>query len=130
MTATTGLLGKNLLKWKANSLAGNDETYWMRIPPKCTTMCIGVGWTATGAPIGELSIEVSNHGDDSMAGSVYPVTITTNPAGSAGSVMLDGITTSAEYIKMRYTRSSAGTGAVFTDETQVAGTFPTIIFKG
>jgi hypothetical protein len=43
---------------------------------------------------------------------------------------LDGIITSAEYIKMRYTRSSAGTGAVFTDETQVAGTNPTIIFKG
>ena len=117
------------LEWIANSLAANDVTKWVRLPPQTKKLTIGIGWPATGTPVGTLAIEISNHGKPGVAGAPYPTTITTNPAGTANTLVLDNIETSCTYIRMTYTAGSGGTGASFTDDSGVSGTLPTIETK-
>jgi hypothetical protein len=118
------------LKWVTGLLTGNDATAWQQLPPQSKRITIGIGWTAASdAPTGALSIEVSNHGKSGVAGSVYPMTITTGPAGSAGSTVLDKIETSAAYVRLVYTRTSGGTGCVWTDDSGTAGTDTILVVK-
>jgi hypothetical protein len=115
------------LKWVANVLTGNDVTEWEQLPSGAKKMSIGIGWTAASdAPAGTFGIEISDHGNPSVAGVAYPIAITANPAGSAGSALLDNIETAASYIRMTYTRSSGGTGCVWTDDSGSSGTLPVL----
>ena len=121
---------KKPLDWKANSLAANDVTKWVPVPPQCKRICIAMGWPATGSPVGTLAIEVSNHGIEGTAGAAYSPAPSVNPSGAvAANIVLDNIVTAAAYIRMTYTNSSGGTACIFTNETGVAGTTPTIEFK-
>jgi hypothetical protein len=117
------------LEWIGNTLGASDVTKWVRLPPQTKKLTIGIGWPNTDTPIGTLAIEISNHGKPNVSGAPYPTVITINPAGTANTVILDKIETSATYIRMTYTRSSGGAGAVFTDDTGVAGTLPNIETK-
>jgi hypothetical protein len=121
---------KKPLEWKLNSLAASDTTKWVPVPKQCKRICIAMGWPATGSPIGTLAIEVSNHGTEGTSGAAYSPAPSTNPSGAvAANIILDNIVTSACYIRMTYTASSGGTACVFTNDSGVAGTSPTIEFK-
>jgi hypothetical protein len=117
---------KQPLEWIGADLSASTRTKWIKRPPGAKKACIGIGWPATGTPVGTLSIEVSDHGKPGVAGAAYPVAITTNPSGTANTLILDLIETAADAIAMVYTRTSGGTGAVFTDSSGVAGTLPQI----
>jgi hypothetical protein len=71
-------------------------------------------WTATGAPIGTLSFEVSDDGVnfEALPASMFPGMA--QPAGVAGTSLVDVIETDAAYIRARYTRTGGGAGAVLT----------------
>jgi hypothetical protein len=116
------------LEWVGNSLAATDYTEWVQIPRGTKKMSIGIGWPSTGTPVGVLAVVVCNHGRNGVAGASYPITISTQPAGTAATLFLDNIDTAAGYIGMTYTATTGGTGAVFTDETGVAGTVPKLVF--
>jgi hypothetical protein len=117
------------LEWIDNSLAANDVTKWVQIPPQTKRICIAMGWPATGTPIGTLEIQVSNHGKVGVAGAAYSPAPSTNPTGGADNIILDNIVTACRYIRMTYTAGSGGTGCIFTSDSGVAGTTPTIDFK-
>jgi hypothetical protein len=118
------------LEWVGNSLAADDVTKWVRLPDACKKIAIGIGWPATGTPVGTLSIQVSNHGKAGVAGAAYPITIATQPTGAtAKTVVLDNIETGAKFVRMVYTRGSGGTGCIFVDDSGVAGTTPSIDVK-
>lgn len=118
------------LEWVAGVLTGNDVTKWVKLPPMAKRCTIGIGWTAASdAPTGTIAIQISNHGKTGVAGVAYPTAIATQPAGSAGSTLLDNIETACEYIRLTYTRSSGGTGCVWTDDTGTSGTTPVLIIK-
>ena len=65
-------------------------------------------WTATGSPVGDFTIEVSN--DDSVWETVTDSTIAAG--GGAGSHLWDIDNIRAKYVRLKYTSSSGGTGAL------------------
>lgn len=106
---------------------------WMQIPPQTKRIAIGVGTTTTGTPAGQHSIEVSNHGQAGVAGTAILNAQGTAPTITAtnGAVkqLIDNLVTAAQFIRTVYTRTSGGTGSVFTDDSGVAGSVPIITFK-
>src|SRR5512147_1753705 len=113
------------LEWHNADLSASDYTKWIKVPPQAKYASLGIGWTATGAPEGALTIEASNHGREGTAGATI-LTLTTTPSGSANSTLADLVQTSASYLLVRYARTSGGTGATWTDDSGVAGTVPVI----
>jgi hypothetical protein len=111
----------------ATDLSATTRSKWCKLPPGAKKCAIGIGWTDVDSPTGTIAIEVSTHGIDGVAGAAYPVVITTQPAGSAGTLFLDNIETAAEFIAVTYTRVSGGTGDTFTDDA--GGTTPALIIK-
>lgn len=71
-------------------------------------------WTATGAPVGGFSFEVSQDKVEAypLPGSFYPALL--GPAGGAGASCADAIETDMGFIRALYTRTGAGAGAVVT----------------
>jgi N-methylhydantoinase B/oxoprolinase/acetone carboxylase alpha subunit len=112
----------------ATDLSATCATKW--IPTRgCRRASLAIGWPATGSPVSVLSIQTCNHGIDGTAGEAYPITIATQPAGTANTLFLDGIKTDADYIRVVNTWTSGGTGAAFTDDSGTAGTSPILILK-
>jgi hypothetical protein len=114
------------LVFKAADLSASTRSEWVRLPSAFKRACIGIGWTDVDSPTGTLSIEVSVDGVPGTAGAAYPITISTNPAGTSAAVVLDGIVTSAPYIAVVYTVTSGGTDDTFIGDQLVAGSLPTI----
>ena len=113
------------INFVGNSLAASDYSEWIPRPPGATRFSIGIGWPATGTPIGVLSVEASNSNKAATAReTIY--TASTNPAGTSDSVVIDNVVTSCAYVLVRYTRTSGGTAAVFTDDQNTTGAKPII----
>lgn len=110
-------------------MSASTRTYWAELPAGMKRVAIGIGWPATGTPVGTLSIELATHKNESVTGAVYTPAPSLHPTGGAANLLIDNIVTAARSIAVVYTRTSGGTGASFTDETGVAGTKPTLIVR-
>lgn len=82
----------------------------------CARLSIQAIWTGT--LTGTISFEVSNSaGADGVSGTWSPLTVTlmgTQPAGAAGSFMVDPLIIAAAWIRVRYTAvSGAGNVSVY-----------------
>src|SRR5512136_2272915 len=94
-------------------MSANRRTVWIPMLG-CRRGCLEIAWPATGTPVGVIAVEVSNHGQYGVAGTVYTPAIATQPAGTANSVVFE-FETGAAFIAVTYTAGSGGTGASFTD---------------
>ena len=117
----------------ATDLSATCYTAWAPIPPQAKKFAIGVGTTATGSPVGQISIQVATHKNPAVDG-VAPLNaqggaITVAATNGAGKQLIDNIATGADAIRMKYTVTSGGVGAVFTDDSGVAGSAPSLVFK-
>jgi len=96
---------------------------------------LGIGWP-TGI-VGTIAIELSNHGIDGVPGAVYDVNgslaidPTKQPNGTAGVLIINGITTSLAAICVTFTLGSGndGAGKYFTDDSHIDGHPPTLSMK-
>ena len=107
----------------AADLSATQASDWIPRPSLAKRGFLGIGWPSTGAPIGALTVEESDS-PLSTSGALL-ATLTTTPAGTAASTTLTFQTT-APYVRVKYTRTSGGTGAAWTNSTGTAGTTPTI----
>jgi hypothetical protein len=87
---------------------------------------VGVGWPA--GLTGTISLEVNNHGRQEASPSLG-VTISTQPAGTAGGVVIQGCTTDAGFVMLVCTPTTGGTNIWLLDEGQGANTTPNLVFK-
>lgn len=119
----------------AADLSASTRSNWVPVPRGAKRLALDFGWTATGTPVGTFSVEVTNNKDAASGvvlgsqGVGYTVTFGTQPAGSAGGMILDNLTTACDYIALVYTRTSGGTGATVTDSASTVGTLPTMVIK-
>lgn len=113
----------------AADLSTTQRSNWIEIPPQTKTIAIHIGCTATGSPLGTVTLEVSGHGGNGTAGQPYAPAPTSSPAGGAFTAIYDLISTSARYIAVVYTASSGGTGASWTNDSGASGTTPFICCK-
>jgi hypothetical protein len=78
-------------------------------------------WPATGTPIGTIAIQCSNSWNPiTNTGTFYTVTpspAVTNPAGTAGSFITTLSQLPYAWMRVLYTRTSGGTGALLTITT-------------
>ena len=115
----------------ANSdLSASDKTAWIPVPRWAKMACISIGCTSTGAPIGVLSVRISNSNTQSVASAETYITPVSQPTGATWQLVLDEIETGAAFIALNYACTSGGTGAHWTDDTGANGTSPTINFVG
>jgi hypothetical protein len=110
-------------------LSTTQRSAWIEIPPTAKKGAVCIGCTATGAPSGEVAIEISGHGMPGVSGQAYSPAPASGPAGGAFRDVYDGIDTAARYLCVVYNASSGGTGAHWTDDSGVDGTKPYIEFK-
>lgn len=87
---------------------------------------IGVGWPA--GITGTLSLEHNTHGR-AVASASMGITISTQPAGTAGGTVITGIVTDLPYIVLVYTPTTGGAGINLLNENQDANTKPTLTVK-
>jgi hypothetical protein len=107
----------------AADLSATQSSDWIPRPSLAKKACVGIGWPATDAPTGALTIEESDS-PLSTSGATLG-TFTTTPAGSAASTLFTFFVTAA-YVRVKYTRTSGGTAAAWTNSTGTAGTTPSI----
>jgi hypothetical protein len=112
--------------FRAADLSATQSSDW--IPRRSTAKkgCVGIGWPATGTPVGALTIEESDS-PLSTSGALL-ATLTTTPTGGAASTMFT-FETAAPYVRIKYTAASGGTGAAWTNSTGTAGTTPTLTWS-
>jgi hypothetical protein len=99
----------------AADLSVTQHSSEFRRPRWATKACISIGWTAPlgEEPIGTLDIVVLGH-VGALTGVSYPVAIS-SPAGSAdGEIIMSVDIGGAPALKLTYTVTSGGTGAVWT----------------
>jgi hypothetical protein len=111
------------LTFTGTDLSVNCRTQWVVKPSWARYAAIGIGWTATGTPVGVLSWEITTN-PDATAGA--PTAISSGPAGTADQLYVDLIETVGPYLAVSYAAGSGGTGAAWTDDSGTAGTSPTI----
>ena len=92
----------------------------------CRRAAIGVGWPA--GFTGVLSLEHNSSGK-AVSSASLGVTISTQPAGTAGGTVITGITTDMPYIVLVVTPTTGGTGIYLLNENQDAGTRPVLSLK-
>jgi hypothetical protein len=118
------------ITWQNADLAADDSTNWIEIPPDARLGCLHIGCTATDTPVGVLKIKVTGNSAQAVADADdYSDQPTTGPAAAAWQYNGDAIETAARYIALFYDRTSGGTGAVWTDNSAVAGTRPFINWR-
>lgn len=109
--------------FSAADLSVTQASAWIPRPSKDNNGCLGIGWPATGTPVGALTVEESDS-PLSTSGALLG-TLTTTPTGGAASTLFT-FTVTAPYVRVVYTRASGGTGAHWTNSTGTAGTTPTL----
>lgn len=98
------------------SMAESGVTDWF--PLLMLHSSIDCAWPATGTPIGTLSIELTSDPTDATrvvvvdTGNFVPAP--TQPSGTADRTVFDDLRTCESHGRVRYTKTSGGTGATLT----------------
>lgn len=81
-----------------------------------TSTSIQVEWPSTGTPVGSFSYQASVNSTTGVDGTFRPVTLTVDvqPTGAAGGDLVDFQSMPWRYLRVIYTPSSGGTGALPT----------------
>ena len=110
-----------IFNWSAGGSAGDmSQTIygeWISMD-EFRHVSFDFSWTGANSPVGVLSFEISN---DATTAYDFPGTFSPaigQPSGPAGTQFCDDIFTNAAYIRVKYTRTSGGAGAVLTGRHQ------------
>lgn len=112
------------LTFSTADLSASCVSQWVARKSDTCSASIGIGWPATGTPVGTLTIE----GSDTSTGAtgVTIATPATTPTGGAAGTIIEIGPIAVAFVRVKYTRTSGGTGATFLNASQTAGTFASI----
>jgi hypothetical protein len=102
------------LVWSAADLSASTSTNWALRPAWARAAFVRYTWTNTDTPSGTFNVEVDDVCTDGVAGDVFSPAPTHNPTGAGAGSHVVELDTAAAGIRLTYTATSGGTGAIAT----------------